>query len=72
MAPCGYLTLGTESDIPDLSEKSMNLVGWLKDIGVYAINGPNWERDLQTICTKKPWACARYSEKDGQPAPVKM
>ena len=21
-----------------------------QDLGVYAINGPNWERDLQTLC----------------------
>ena len=65
LAPCGYLTLGQELDEPDLSQKSMNNVGKLRDIGVYATNGPHWERDLQTICDKLPWNCDRYTAKTG-------
>ena len=31
-----------------------------QDKGIYAINGPNWERDLKTICDSYPETLCDY------------
>ena len=37
-----------------------------QELGVYAINGPNWERDLQTLCdTFGKTACQYYTNITG-------
>ena len=72
MAPCIYLNLGPDTDEIDVSEESMNEIGWLRDLGVYAYNGPNWENDLQTICdNRSEQECNKYTNKRGPPKPVK-
>lgn len=37
-----------------------------QDYGVYAINGPNWDRDLQTLCDNFPEIiCKTYQNQTG-------
>ena len=40
LAPCGAPY--TDDDEVDLSEEAMSEVGFYRDLGVMAINGPNW------------------------------
>ena len=44
LAPCFYAAF--DESIELVNETIMRY----QDYGVYAFNGPNWERDLQTIC----------------------
>ena len=71
MAPCAYLTLGEDTDEIDISQESMESIGWERELGVYSTNGPNWERDLEIICENRPDECQRYTNTFGQPAPIK-
>jgi len=36
----------------DLSDEAIDMTGYqyIRDMGVYAVAGPTWEDDLQTIC----------------------
>ena len=54
LAPCVYLTLGPDTDEVDTSKESMESIGWMRELGVYATNGPNWEQDVETICANRP------------------
>jgi len=66
MAPCYYLTLGEDTDEVDISEESMNSVGWMRKLGVYATNGANWEQDIETICANRPASdCRKAKRKTG-------
>ena len=50
-------------------------VGAYRDLGVYAVNGPNWDRDLQTICANlSQTACleAQRLAEPGSPISVKQ
>ena len=39
---------------------------WFTDFGVYAINGPNWDKDLQTICDNYDReTCKHYTDLTG-------
>lgn len=44
-----------------------------QELGIYAINGPNWDRDLQTICDNFPGPiCLSYTNGSGsQPRSAK-
>ena len=46
MAPC-VLPVSDTKTFPNTYADS---VGAFRDLGVYAINGPNWEEDLTRIC----------------------
>jgi len=64
MAPCVWL--GKEPDEIDLSEENMNSFGWERELGIWVINGPNWERDLAKICANRSQKeCDKYSSKNG-------
>ena len=65
MAPCVYLNLGPDTDEIDISEQSMNSIGWERELGVYAYNGPNWDRDVEVICEARPWECEGARNRKG-------
>ena len=57
LAPCFVPYL-----VPEIDSKAVADATIMKyqDYGVYAFNGPNWERDLQTICDNFPKAICDY------------
>merc|ERR1712113_433837 len=62
LAPCFVAAFASE-----LSSRELNLVFnktsmTYQDHGVYAINGPNWDRDLQTLCDVYPKELCEYFE----------
>ena len=71
IAPCVWL--GRENGEIDLSEENMNSIGWQRELGIYAINGPNWERDLAKICANRSEKeCEQYSKKKGNAKSTKQ
>ena len=73
LAPCsvstGLLTPSGEPDIAGYKETFFRL----QDLGVYAVKGPNWDRDLKIICdnldkdfceVSKAYAWQPYSVQD--------
>jgi len=68
MAPC--FVLGAPNWTKWYADKT---VFTFQDLGVYAINGPNWDQDLQTICANFPGPiCNSYTNgSDGQAYSVK-
>ena len=51
LAPCFVPYLAPAIAKPIVAN---NTIMKLQGLGVYAINGPNWERDLKTICDNFP------------------
>lgn len=49
LAPCFVMTF------PDTQLYYNNRIATFRDNGIYAINGPNWEADLQRICDVYGW-----------------
>ena len=51
----------------------MESVDWLrKDMGVYSVNGPTWDDDLETICEKgTATMCFMYGLGHKQPTSAK-
>ena len=64
LAPCFYCFLDEAfRSVEVVNETIMRF----QDYGVYAINGPNWERDLQTLCDNFPQEiCDYYSSLEGK------
>ena len=46
LAPCFIDTRSNSTTIESFDENTMRY----QDYGVYAFNGPNWDRDLKTLC----------------------
>ena len=59
LAPCFYSNIDE-----DFSEVANETIMKYQDYGVYAINGPNWERDLQTLCDNFPQEVCDYYTND--------
>ena len=63
LAPCFYPLIEEEYRTV---ETANNTIMQYQDYGVYAINGPNWERDLQTLCDNFPQdVCDYYTDMEG-------
>lgn len=55
MAPCFYV------HDPNWTKAYMNsTIMQFQSLGIYAINGPNWDRDLKTICDNFPGPICSY------------
>ena len=57
LAPCFYPLVPEETRTPEYANETIMRY---QDFGVYAINGPNWERDLQTLCDNFPKEICDY------------
>lgn len=67
MAPCtGPFKDG---DDPDVLKASQEEIGYMRGIGVYALYGPNWQTDLETICAADALRCEGYKIDTGVAAP---
>lgn len=50
LAPCSVSTgVATSTGEPDIDAYEKTFFR-MQDLGVYAFNGPNWDRDVQIIC----------------------
>ena len=71
MAPCVL----PADQVTSVSNSFAEGVGAYRGLGVYAVNGPNWESDLQTICdnlSQKACLEAQKLADTGVPISVKM
>ena len=69
MAPC--VIPEPQTDNPNTYAEG---VGAYRDLGVYAVNGPNWTADLENICANlNQYACteAKLLAEPGIPISVK-
>ena len=56
LAPCFVL-----EDFPDwLMWEYDSTIATFREYGIYAINGPNWEQDLEKICDLFDWFICEY------------
>lgn len=63
LAPCFYPELPEAVRKPFFANQT---IMQYQDYGVYAINGPNWDRDLQVLCDNFPKAiCDTYINQTG-------
>lgn len=56
LAPCFVPYIDTTVDIMNSTIMTYH------DLGIYAFNGPNWERDLQTLCDNMPEDICAYAK----------
>ena len=56
LAPCFVVYMPPEATVELMNHSIMTY----HDLGVYAFNGPNWERDLQTLCDNFPGPLCGY------------
>ena len=65
LAPCIYLNERTYNDYT-------YGIGALRNLGIYVMNGPNWEQDKKLICKYLgPSACMNAMVISGQPQPIR-